>query len=600
MALINIACFFKKCFGPVKQLAVLLFIILCAKTHILNAASYKKASNTFLLFKAISHTPLNNRVSKAEDIYKANCRQLDEHTAMALLDSLAGLAKQLHDNALECSIYLFRADYYSVNKGFNAISINDHQEAIDFARAHEMPVEAAIYLHKKGLYYFTFHHNIEACKYFLQAYDDFKRIGFSKVPDISRYVAEQAQFYYALRDFETAKPLLHLALSYPIKGNRIRINLITTIGLIHRKYRQFPQALYYFNKALKVSQATKDSAWIAISTGNIGSVYFMQKQYAKALPYLAIDYQASIKYQQYASAATSLLCFSYIDIQNGLLKRAAMRVDSAEMLIQGAKEDVLATRIEIYNQRRLLSQKRSRYAEAIAYMVRYQNAKDSLEQRDNVASVERVKLKWETEKYRYQLQQLKTQTAIGTFKRNAVIFILFLMMIIVVLVFNRYRLNTKRDQELLIIKKRRVDEQLKNAAESLKQYTENLKQNNLLIEKFKAEIERFKIQSTDRAGAEKLEQLMQAHIMTDETWDEFKKLFTKVHNGFFLKLRQNFPYFTDTDTRLLSLIKLGLNNREMSNMLGITIEGIKKSKQRLRKKMQLATDKDIEQVIAEL
>jgi hypothetical protein len=167
-----------------------------------------------------------------------------------------------------------------------------------------------------------------------------------------------------------------------------------------------------------------------------------------------------------------------------------------------------------------------------------------------------------------------------------------------ILVFNRFRLDAKRDQEMLMIRKKRVDEKLKNAAESLQLYTENLKQNNALIEKFKAEIELFKAQSTDRNGAEHLEKLMQAHIMTDDSWNEFKKLFTKVHGGFFSKLRSSFPYLTDTDMRLLSLIKLGLNNREMSNMLGITIEGIKKSKQRLRKKMQLSPETDIEQAIA--
>jgi DNA-binding CsgD family transcriptional regulator len=93
---------------------------------------------------------------------------------------------------------------------------------------------------------------------------------------------------------------------------------------------------------------------------------------------------------------------------------------------------------------------------------------------------------------------------------------------------------------------------------------------------------------------------MEAHIMTDDTWNEFKKLFTKVHGSFFTRLRGGYPYLTDTDMRLLSLVKLGLNNREMANMLGITVEGIKKSKQRLRKKMQLAADLDIEHIVATL
>ena len=87
---------------------------------------------------------------------------------------------------------------------------------------------------------------------------------------------------------------------------------------------------------------------------------------------------------------------------------------------------------------------------------------------------------------------------------------------------------------------------------------------------------------------------------TISTWNEFKKLFNKVHTGFFLKLRRNFPHLTDTDMRLLSLIKLNLNNKEMANMLGITVEGIKKAKQRLRKKMQLPADTSFEEMLAKI
>jgi DNA-directed RNA polymerase specialized sigma24 family protein len=49
--------------------------------------------------------------------------------------------------------------------------------------------------------------------------------------------------------------------------------------------------------------------------------------------------------------------------------------------------------------------------------------------------------------------------------------------------------------------------------------------------------------------------------------------------------------------RLLALIKLKLNNREMSGMLGITVDGVKKAKQRLRKKMLLLESDEIEEIV---
>jgi tetratricopeptide (TPR) repeat protein/DNA-binding CsgD family transcriptional regulator len=587
----NVPALFKQC---------LFFCLLLIFIHPLASANSRQDRNSviFSSFKHLGDTAPTKRVELASNIYKSTCRHLDEPVAMSILDSVELLSKNINDLSLECSIYVLRADYYSVNRGYNSLSIDYHQKAIDFALRHEMPLETAIYLHKKGLFYFTFSHNIEACQYFLQAYDKFKQIGLDNVPDISRYLAEQGQFYYALRDYDSARPLLQLALKYPISQIRIRINLTTAIALIFRSTKNYPAAIDYFNKALDIAVAHKDTAWIAITKGNIGSVYFMQGDYQKAIPDLLVDYQACMKYKEFSNAAKTLLRLSHINIYYKQYAQATARVDSAEAMIKGSKEDVLGIMCEIYNQRSTLAQVSGQYKDAVMFTNKYQASRDSIARRDNIGEVERVKLKYATENYRNQISTIKTIADVGAFKRNAVIFILFLLIVIFVLVFNRFRLNAKRDQELLLIRKKRVDEKLKSAAESLKLYTENLKQNNALIETFKAEIERFKEQSTDRAGDEHLEKLMQAHIMTDDTWNEFKKLFTKVHGGFFARLRSTYPYLTDTDTRLLSLVKLGLNNREMANMLGITVEGIKKSKQRLRKKMELPSETDIEHIVA--
>ena len=116
-------------------------------------------------------------------------------------------------------------------------------------------------------------------------------------------------------------------------------------------------------------------------------------------------------------------------------------------------------------------------------------------------------------------------------------------------------------------------------------FTENIRQKNILIENFKQEIEKLSIQTANRSDAGHLEKLLQEHIMTDENWTEFKRLFSKVYPGFFVNLSKQNPTLSTTDIRIVALMKLGLNNAEMANMLGITVEGIKKAKQRLRKKM---------------
>ena len=162
-----------------------------------------------------------------------------------------------------------------------------------------------------------------------------------------------------------------------------------------------------------------------------------------------------------------------------------------------------------------------------------------------------------------------------------------LLMGISLLLYYNQRLKSKKDKELLLAEKRRMDEELRNAETALNNFTENLRQKNMLIEKFKSEVENLKLLSANNANAGRLEELLQAHIMTDESWQDFRKLFSQVYPGFFVNLSRDQPLLSSADIRMLALIKLGLSNSEMAGMLGITVEGIQKAKQRLRKKMDV-------------
>ncbi len=148
--------------------------------------------------------------------------------------------------------------------------------------------------------------------------------------------------------------------------------------------------------------------------------------------------------------------------------------------------------------------------------------------------------------------------------------------------------------------KRRVDEELKNATLVLNAYNENLTQKNILIDEIKTELENIQSKYSGFEMAESLDKMMQAHIMTEDNWAEFKKLFSRVHNTFFYNLRQEYGNLSGTDVRLLALIKLKLNNREMASMLGISVDGVKKAKQRLRKKMEILEGDELEGIINKL
>ena len=552
------------------------------------------------LFASVKDIPLDKRVAAARDTYKQNCRKMDEADAMKCLDELTDEAHKLDDLPLECAVYDMRADYYSVNRGPNPKSVKYFDEGINFADRHRMLLEVGIYQHRKAVYYFLYKDNIQACKYFLLSDDNFRKVGLDNVPDVGLYFSETAGFYYSVGDLANARANLREALQYKLPVARTRIGVITALGLTYRKSRDYNIAMKYFNYALHLSTAAKDSAWIAITNGNIGSVYFLLHQYKKALPLIEADYRESVKYDQIINSAIALLRLVAINIEAGNLKKASLQLDTADKILIRAGNDVLAFRVQYYDLKANVYDKLNEREKSLSYRKQYELVKDSVDKRDNIAAIERVRLQWETDKSRAELSRLKTASEISDLKQNTIIVILIMAIAITGLIYNRQRLKAKKDKELLASEKRLVDEELKYATLALHEYTENLRQKNLLIEEFKMEVERLQLRSDDMDGAKLLEKMTQAHIMTDENWNEFKKLFVRVHPTFIYNLRNQYDNLSSTDMRLLALLKLRLNNRETAGMLGITTDGVKKAKQRLRKKMNIPTEVEIEDILLKL
>ena len=522
---------------------------------------------------------------------------MTEIDAMRTIDDLSKVAIAIKDLPLQCAVFDIRADYYSVNRGFNNLSTKYYQQAVEFAENQKMHLETGVYQHRLANYFFLYKKNLDACRYYLLSERSLKEVGFKNVPGMGNLFSETANFYYALGDYDDARDNLKNALLYQPEPSRTRVNILNTIGLTYRNSGSYQPALSYFNDALKIAEQINDTVWVALAKGNIGSVYLLQKKYKEALPLIREDYRQSLIYDQDVNSAIAMLRIVSVSLKFDDVKLAEAQLDTVDKVLSVTTESVLNERIKYYS---LLAEVKGRLkqpAQAEHYKLISEQLMDSLARRDNIAAIERIRLQWLKQKSREDFNNLKKSASIAAYKQNTIIVVLMLLMVIGILIFNRQRLKAEKDRELLASDLLRLEEERKGAIVALDGYTENLRLKNEMIEGFKKELERLQVVVSDREFAANLEKLMQAHIMTDESWEDFKRLFTKVHHNFFHTLRHKYDGLSDTDIRLLALIKLKLNNKEMAGMLGITVDGVKKAKQRLRKKMNIDESIEIENVV---
>ncbi|WP_188049630.1 hypothetical protein [Flavobacterium sp. GP15] len=83
----------------------------------------------------------------------------------------------------------------------------------------------------------------------------------------------------------------------------------------------------------------------------------------------------------------------------------------------------------------------------------------------------------------------------------------------------------------------------------------------------------------------KLTALLESHLMTENNWLLFKREFKKEFPDFYQMILSEFKEITDSNMRILLLQKLNFSNSEIAELLGVTIDAIKKSKQRLKNKL---------------
>jgi hypothetical protein len=133
--------------------------------------------------------------------------------------------------------------------------------------------------------------------------------------------------------------------------------------------------------------------------------------------------------------------------------------------------------------------------------------------------------------------------------------------------------------------------------EQLQNYLRNVLEKSALVEELRSQLEKLAEQTGRNDQTEYLSAMLNASLLTEDDWNEFKRLFEKVHPGFFATLRSHFPDLTLSEIRLSALIKLNLQTREMASMLGISVDSVSKSRKRLRKSLNLSPDQDLRQYI---
>lgn len=417
------------------------------------------------------------------------------------------------------------------------------------------------------------------------------------------------------------------ALKYAFEARRVNEtggikympNLMINIGYLYIRQEKAKEALPYYQEALKMELAygtPETRGELANIYLNLGGVYIRTGDFVAALEnyFKAAAMTRELGNTNHYAIAIADIGETYLRIAQGKSTQPlpdSLRNNTANLAMA---DKYLHEAIALGEQLQLIDiiseasgslsnvyALRGQYKEAYNYYKINVTLRDSLRDIDKEKQMARVEAEFAVRKHtdslNYQNALKDKEITRRKLERNGGILLISLAGVIGLLLINR--------QKLKHIQKRKIAETEKQQAEEmarlqLADFTKSIQEKNDLLETFRTEIEKYQAQpnSLEQAEKEKSLQLLQsAVILNDEQWVSFQALFNKVHSGYIQRVKEKFPDLTTAELRFILLTKLGLNNKEMAAMLGVSTEAVRVSKHRLLKKIQLPEDISLEEAV---
>ncbi len=397
----------------------------------------------------------------------------------------------------------------------------------------------------------------------------------------------QESIFYSLKSVDFSK-------SWLVKLDSTRFMwAYNTAALGFHQLEQYDSAFLYYNKAIELAKALNYDVWIGILSGNIGEVYYKLKQYNKALDLLLFDYSISKKEKLLHNAANSLQRAAEIQLVFGNQKKALDYIREVFIMLSVDKHpfyerNAYYTAYEIHKAI-------GRYDSALHYNKKYEYLKDSLDRVIALSSMKVAKIRANDEKNRYQVIALQREKENKELQRNILIIMLILLGFIGLLLFNRHQLQNRLKLEQMERDKKSMETEMESARQQLSIITQKVTEKTNLIEKLEEQI-LHKTNTEDQQAL--IAELTRQTILTEEEWYRFKSLFQTIYPSFFARLKEQVPDITLAEQRLAALIRLQLTTKQMASMLGISADSVHKTRQRLRQRLNITREVNMEAYVA--
>lgn len=277
-------------------------------------------------------------------------------------------------------------------------------------------------------------------------------------PGISRALSNVGNVYLRTGQLDDALTTFNRALSINTEIGRQDwiANSLLNIGASYQKKGVLDTALLNYRNALKLVQQSNDKISERVLLTNIGSLLRQVGETDSSIIYLSEALALARKYDIHRAHLLNDIVETYL--QSGQPEEAK---NYALLAIAAAEREQNQDQLQFAWL--ILSRAHATlgdYQSAYNARKEYEQVRDSVYNKDKMKALDQLRIKYETEKKEQVIAELTHEKAEARFRRNTYLISGILVAIILLLLFNRQRMKSRRNRELY--EKERELEQMKS------------------------------------------------------------------------------------------------------------------------------------------
>jgi tetratricopeptide (TPR) repeat protein len=393
-----------------------------------------------------------------------------------------------------------------------------------------------------------------------------------------------------LKDYQKAVQEYELAATLCAQGrdSLCLAESLEQLSVMNAKLDNFEKAQYYHEISMPLIEKYGGLEQLGAALNNFGIVNSLQDRATEAIPYFekSIDIYHRLNKHKEESKALNNLADAF---------RRQKRFDLASetyhrCLLMNQEHHITENLIANYSGLVALHKEREDYRLAYEYLGKYYELLDSIAGTETNQKIAELEVQYESQQKELELE--KSSTAYLQTRRSLERSILVILSLLLLVGFGlwRWRIQTTMVKRELLQNQRNLN-QLTNVL---------LKKNEqlaLLNEKFS----HGSVIYSEEAGSREFgDNLYDLRILTDDDWQAFKGSFQNAFPGYINRLRNLYPLLSDAEERLCLLMKLNLSGKEIATILGILPDSVKKTRYRIRKKLDLPESVKLEAILSDL